>query len=72
MKSENSTEVPGFWTVVKSVLAAMFGVQSSANHERDFQHGRFSHYLVIGLVFTFLFIVSVWGLVKLVMSLALE
>lgn len=61
---------PTLWQVSKSVLAAAFGVQSNANRERDFQHGKPGQFIIIGLVFTLIFILSIWGLVMLVLSAA--
>ena len=54
----------------RSVLAAGFGVQSNENRERDFKHGKGSQFIFIGLAFTFVFILAVWGLVSLVMKVA--
>jgi hypothetical protein len=56
--------------VFTSVVASMFGVQSSAKHQEDFGHGRVSTYVVVGLVMTVLFVLTVWGIVKLVVHLA--
>lgn len=61
---------PGFLEVMKSVLAAFFGVQSDARRERDFQKGEPMHYVAMGLLLTLLFVLAVWGLVKLVLWLA--
>ena len=61
---------PTLWQVTKSVLAAGFGVQSNENRERDFKHGKPGQFILIGLVFTFVFILAVWGLVSMVMKLA--
>lgn len=65
--SEMAPRAPGFRQVVASVLASFFGVQSSRNRERDFQHGRPAHYIVVGLLFTVLFILLIVGVVNLVM-----
>lgn len=54
----------GFWSVVQSVMAAGIGVQSKANKERDFQHGKPLHFIVGGLIGTALFIVFVWLFVQ--------
>ncbi len=54
--------------VVASVLAAAFGVQSSRNRERDFKEGRFGTFIVAGILFTALFV----GTVYLVVSTVLE
>lgn len=53
-----------------SIFAAAFGVQSNKNRERDFEHGKFHHFIVGGIVFAVLFILLVVGIVKLVMHYA--
>lgn len=68
--SKDSPRTPSFARVFGSVLASMFGVQSSSRHKEDFVHGKPSHYIVVGLVMTLLFIILVWLVVKLVMKLA--
>ena len=65
-----SEKAPTLWQVTKSVLAAGFGVQSNENRERDFKHGKPGQFIIIGLIFTLLFILGVWGLVVLVLNLA--
>ncbi|HKJ87550.1 MAG TPA: DUF2970 domain-containing protein [Gammaproteobacteria bacterium] len=67
---DESPQKPGLAQVLGSVLAAMFGVQSRRNQERDFGSGRAMPYIVIGLVMTLLFVLGVWGLVHLVLGLA--
>lgn len=54
----------GFWNVVQSVAAAMIGVQSRKNRERDFTHGKPVHFIVGGLVGTLIFLLIVWLLVQ--------
>lgn len=54
--------------VVLSVMAAMIGVQSSKNRERDFAKGRPAAYIIVGLIMTLLFILTVWTVVSLVIS----
>ncbi len=61
---------PNFFQVVLSVLASFFGVQSHKNRERDFTHGKPEHYIVAGLLMTVVFILLIWGVVKLVLSIA--
>jgi hypothetical protein len=61
---------PTFLHVLKSVFAGFFGVQSARNRERDFTHGKPAHYIIIGLLFTLVFILTVWAVVKLVLHLA--
>jgi hypothetical protein len=74
MKPENQNQdearAPSFLSVLGSVLASMFGVQSSRRREADFTHGKPIHYIVVGLLVTVVFILTVWGVVKLVLGLA--
>ena len=57
---------PGLKALLQSVLSAALGVQSSKNRERDFTDGRASHFIVAGIVFTFIFIATVATIVNLV------
>ena len=59
-----------FGTLLLSVLSAFFGVQSSANRERDFSSGKLSHFIIIGLLLGLIFILIVVGVVNVVMNLA--
>lgn len=52
-----------------SVLAAALGVQSGKNRARDFSHGKPSHFIILGVGFTVLFVLVILGLVKLVLYL---
>ena len=61
---------PSFLSVLGSVLASMFGVQSSRRREADFTRGKPIHYILVGLLVTVVFILTVWGVVKLVVGLA--
>ena len=54
--------------VVSSVFAAGLGVQSSKNRERDFKQGKFSVFIIAGIVFTLLFIGTVFTVVQLVLK----
>lgn len=60
----------GFLSSMKSVFAAFFGVQSNRNRERDFSQGRFSHFVVAGLIGTALFIGVIAAVVWLILHLA--
>jgi hypothetical protein len=62
--------VPSFFSVLGSVLASMFGVQSNRKREQDFTHGKPSQYIIIGLLVTVVFMLTIWGLVSLVMKLS--
>jgi hypothetical protein len=54
--------------LVGSVLAAGFGVQSSKNRERDFKHGRLGVFIAAGIVFTGLFMGTIYLIVSLVLA----
>lgn len=58
---------PGFFAVTMSVIAAAFGVQTEKNRERDFEHGSPVVYIVAGLIFTVLFVLTIAGVVSLVL-----
>ncbi|MCK5382159.1 MAG: DUF2970 domain-containing protein [Gammaproteobacteria bacterium] len=61
---------PSLLGVLGSVLASMFGVQSNRRREEDFTHGKPSQYVIIGLLVTVVFVLTLWGVVSLVMKLA--
>jgi hypothetical protein len=61
---------PSLLGVLGSVLASMFGVQSNRKREEDFTHGKPSQYVIIGLLVTVAFVLTVWGVVSLVMKVA--
>jgi hypothetical protein len=46
--------------VIKSVLAAFFGVQSEKNRQRDFQQSSPLPYILVGLVLAGVFVLLVW------------
>ena len=45
-----------FKDTAKSVGAAFLGVQSEANRKRDFTQGKFSHFIIAGVIGVVLFI----------------
>lgn len=59
---------PPIFQVIGSVVAAAFGVQSSANRERDFTGSSATPYILAGIVFTILFIVAIISVVRLVLG----
>lgn len=54
--------------MLQSVLAAAFGVQSNKNRSRDFSRGKPSHFILLGLLFTGLFVLVLIAVVHLVLS----
>jgi len=65
-----SSSGPSFWQMFCSAMAAMFGVQSEHNRQRDFGSGIAWHWLLIGLAVTAGFVLFVIFLVGLALSLA--
>ena len=57
---------PSLLHVVKSVFAAISGVQSDKNREVDFKSGSLPTYLAVGLVATLLFIYTIVSIVSIV------
>lgn len=57
-----------FWQMLLSAAAAAFGVQSSKNRERDFTKGKAIHFIIIGIVFTVMFVLAVVLVVQTVLS----
>lgn len=56
--------------VIGSVLMAGLGVQSRKNKERDFKQGSFEAFIIVGLVCTVLFVVTVASVVFTVLDSA--
>nr|WP_298140394.1 DUF2970 domain-containing protein [uncultured Pseudomonas sp.] len=59
-----------FREMLQSVLAAAIGVQSGKNRSRDFRRGKPSHFIILGVSFTLLFVLTIFAVVKLVLHLA--
>jgi len=59
----------GLLNTIKSTLAAASGIQTQANRERDFEHGNPSTFIIAGIVFVIVFILAMYGVVQLVLSL---
>jgi hypothetical protein len=57
--------------VLKSVLSSFMGVQKDATRERDFTYGRPRDFIVVGIMLTAVFVLLVWGLVQLVVAVAM-
>lgn len=59
---------PGLRDIVGSVLSAALGVQSRKNQERDFTHGKARVFIIAGVIFTLLFIATVFSIVTVVLK----
>lgn len=59
---------PSSFDVIKSLLAALFGVQSSKNRERDFESGNASDYIIYGIITVIIFVVIMMNVVSAVLD----
>jgi len=57
-----------FLNAIKSVMAAMIGVQKADTLREDFSKKSAMPFIVAGIVMTVLFVLSVYGLVQLILS----
>ncbi|CAE6921372.1 conserved protein of unknown function [Pseudomonas marincola] len=58
------------WEMLQSIIAAAFGVQSGKNRSRDFSRGKPSHFIILGLLVTFVFVLVLYALVRTVLYFA--
>lgn len=73
MSDENKEpEKLSIFQVFGSVMSSFLGIQKNATRERDFKRGRARDFIVVGIVLTVLFVLFVWGVVQLVMSVAVK
>jgi len=56
-----------FGELLQSILAAAFGVQSGKNRSRDFSRGKPAQFIAIGLLFTLVFVLLLFAIVKTVL-----
>ena len=56
MKDEKNEKSPGILAVIGSVLAAMVGIQSEKNRERDFTKGDITNYIIVGILLVAIFV----------------
>lgn len=52
----------------QSVLWAMLGVQKEKNAKRDFRKGKASHFIIIGITFGLVFILSLAAIVNFILT----
>ena len=68
MSDDSNNDKVTFIQVMTSVLAAMFGVSTEKNRERDFKKGKLWHYIVGGLLFAAIFIAVLIFVVNMALS----
>ena len=69
-KPGNVESAPTLWQTITSVLAAFFGVQSSANRRRDFSRGRPAAFFIVAIALTLLFVAALVVLVQVIVRQA--
>jgi len=57
-------------TIIGSLFAGWFGVQTNENRERDFTHGKFSTFIVAAIIFVILFVLFIVVVVNVVLHYA--
>jgi Na+-transporting NADH:ubiquinone oxidoreductase subunit NqrB len=67
--SEQNPNVTVF-TILRSALAGLVGIQKKENLKRDFESGRFWHFFIAGAIVTLLFMAGVWLAVSTMMAQA--
>jgi len=60
-------KAPTLKQTMASVGSAMIGIQSNKNRERDFSQGKFSHFVIAGVLAVVLFISALIFVVSLVL-----
>lgn len=65
--NEQKPELSPF-EIMKSVGAAMIGVQSDANRERDFEKGKPAHFIIAGIIFVVIFLITIGTVVSSVLE----
>lgn len=65
--NENDQKLSIFQVIISS-LAAMIGIQSQAIRERDFTKGTVIQFVIVGVVFTVLFVLALIFIVGLVLK----
>lgn len=66
--SNSKGSSPSMWQLVISVFGAAFGVQTEATRQRDFNSSSPLPYIIAGLIFTVLFVLTIIGVVSLVLA----
>ena len=69
-QNEDSASSIGLFQTVLSIFAAVFGVQSEEKHKRDFEKGDATNFILGGIIFVILFIVTIYFIVGMVLEQA--
>lgn len=63
---QGKEETLPIWTVVKSVISALFGIQSEQNLKRDINQAGITPYILVGILLIVFFVLSLLGLISLI------
>jgi len=53
--------------IIFSILSSFIGIQSNKNRERDFKSDSAIYFIIIGIIITIIFIITLYIIVKLVL-----
>lgn len=71
IQNNDQSNKPSIFRVIRSVIAAGIGIQTETNRQRDFQEGASpTIYVIVGLIATVVFILTVIMIVKFVANSA--
>lgn len=70
ISNDDQEKEPSLRQVIASVFSAAIGIQSSKNQQRDFKHGKARVFIISGIIFTLLFMGTVFTVVKIVLKQA--
>lgn len=59
---------PGIWQLFKSVFGAMAGIQSEKQRQQDFSASSPLPFIIVGVFFTLLFVVTLYAIVAWVLA----
>ena len=63
-QSEDKQKSPGIFSILQSVLAAMFGVQSEEKRQQDFESGHAGSYIFVGIAMVVIFVFTLIAIVN--------
>ena len=68
--NDEQEKEPSLRQIIASVFSAAIGIQTSKNQQRDFKHGKARVFIISGIIFTLIFIGTVFTVVRLVLKQA--
>ena len=67
---KESDDNVSFWSMVHSVIAGIFGVQSDKNREKDFTKGDAGQFIALGIIATVILLIIMFMIVSSVLESA--